>query len=111
MTEFADYAWKIDKDYTEYYDDIEPHPQGRHKIAPAFDVVKIEGPHNVDPNLLASLAKGGGQAFQLWDDDGLLYYSGRWIEGDDESNPLDDYGTPAAGATAMTVGNHQPFIS
>jgi hypothetical protein len=42
-------------------------------------------------------------AFKMYDDDGALYYAGK-IWGDfDGSEPLDDFGTPAAGCTEIKL--------
>jgi hypothetical protein len=45
--------------------------------------------------------------FQMFDDDGELYYSGLMLPGDDGDllAPLDDFGTPNAGCTTIKVAN------
>lgn len=51
--------------------------------------------------------KGNGteltKRFRMLDDDGELYYEGRCDSDDDENalGPLDDFGTPNAGATTI----------
>jgi hypothetical protein len=51
--------------------------------------------------------KAEGKEFQIFDDDGIHYYSGFYIGLDDESlfGPLEDYGTPNAGATEIRYKN------
>lgn len=54
-----------------------------------------------DPETL----KRSGRRFRLLDDDGEVYYEGRWngLEGDeaDAFGPLHDFGGPNAGCTEM----------
>ena len=50
--------------------------------------------------------------FQMWDDDGNLMYSGWCIEaeggmGEEGFAPLDDFGTPNAGATEIRYKNEK----
>lgn len=69
----------------------------------------VTGPRDVDSGILARLQAGEGLKFQIQDDDGELYYSGRFIgPGSDEGNladeafgPLHDFGLPNAGATEI----------
>jgi hypothetical protein len=107
---YADYGWLIDRDYSEgdYQDGVGDKPSRRNTYA----TVEVMGPRGISPEIEAKLRSGKGQAFQLYDADGGLYYTGRWIEGDDpeSNNPLDDYGAPNAGCTYMNVGNNQPYI-
>lgn len=44
-----------------------------------------------------------GQPFQMFDDDGELYYTGRYVGDDSEDmfKPLDDFGEPNAGCTGI----------
>lgn len=70
--------------------------------------VNLVGPSAISPTILARLHAGEGQEFRMFDDDGDLYYEGRCIH--DESadgmfGPLDDYGTPNAGATEIRYKN------
>ena len=91
---FSTYAWFIDKSFIE---------------DSTFGIscdVSITGPGNprLDPKLERKLLDGDGTAFKLYDDDRNLYYTGR-IVGDFEGfEPLDDFGTPNAGATAIKIG-------
>lgn len=71
--------------------------------------VKIYGPHNITNEQQSKLSSGSGQKFKMYDDDGELYYSGQYIGPDDEFmfSPLDDYGTPNAGATEIRYLNSE----
>lgn len=86
MAVFARYAWIITTDH--------------------FDgtAAKIEGPRDASPAKLAELHAGGGTPFRMRDDDGELYFSGRFA-GDDTSEaafgPLQDYGMPDSGCTSI----------
>lgn len=65
--------------------------------------VEIIGPRQCSKAMIAQLRKGKGQAFRMKDDDGILYYSGRYIGPDDEwmFSPLSDFGEPNAGAVII----------
>jgi len=78
--------------------------------------VGIIGPGDATEAEVAALKAGQGRAFKMYDDDGILYYEGRWIEGaqrrvivmglslpqdSDEFEPLDCFGTPNAGCTRI----------
>tara|TARA_R100001530_G_scaffold128140_1_gene97722 strand:+ start:75 stop:353 length:279 start_codon:yes stop_codon:yes gene_type:complete len=78
------YWWKITQDHIDeaYQDDSE----------------NLVGPRNADQTITANKA-----VFKLYDDDGELYYSGE-IYGDyDGFEPLDDFGAPNAGCTAIKI--------
>ena len=47
------------------------------------------------------------QAFKMFDDDGILYYRGFNVEGDDDDGfePLDHFGMPNAGCTEIKYKN------
>ncbi len=103
MTEHAQYAWVIDRDYLCEQDAS----AGRNDVG-------TSGPHDADPDFLDRLANGYGHKFRIYDDDGELYYSGRFIADDGIAGhvedgwhseygfgPLDDFGTPNAGATEI----------
>lgn len=87
------YAWIINRDHL-------------HAASPETFTSEVGtiGPRNVTPDQEAALHRGEGTAFRMRDDDGELYYSGRFL-GDSESEeafaPLDDFGTPNAGATTI----------
>jgi len=65
--------------------------------------VDIMGPKSISDETVKKLKNGEGTAFKIYDGDGELYYEGRMIEngGEEQLAPLDDYGTPNAGATAL----------
>jgi hypothetical protein len=126
---YANYAWIIDRDYTVDLADHDPRynetlKRFEHTVPKNFETVDdLAGPHNAHPRALTDLQNGKGTAFQLWDDDGIRYYSGRFFDTlnglgyDDvdendwnEMGPLGDYGEPAAGATHMTIKNGEPYI-
>lgn len=50
-------------------------------------------------------AKTEGREFRMLDDDGIVYYHGKvWYSenvNEDDGNPLDDFGTPNAGAVTL----------
>lgn len=124
---YANYAWII----TQEMDDFDHEPvydntarRYKHSIPKKFRDVNVAGPRNMHPDTKAALEAGQGQAFQLWDDDGVLVYRGRWFEdcteagfagcevnGFGDGDPLGDYGAPNWGCTEMTVGNMRGFIS
>lgn len=119
MTDYAPYAWLITHD--SIADPAEP--LGTNCNAPG-----VVGPHNADPELVRTLHQAANigkdkysqypgntvKWFKLYDDDGNLYYTGVWTgeEGAgygsgmfadevDGMEPLDDFGTPNAGATEI----------
>lgn len=128
MTRYANYAWIIDKDYLVDIGNHEPRfnestMRFEHTVPKRFGNVDIQGPVRAHPQALLDLKAGKGTAFQLWDDDGIRYYSGRFFKtldglgydnvdeyDNNESGPLGDYGTPNAGATEMTIKNGEPYI-
>ncbi len=61
----------------------------------------VIGPRDIPDDLEAALDAGKGEAFKMYDDDGEHYYSGRIVGDYDGFEPLDDYGTPNAGATEI----------
>lgn len=99
------YAWLITKDHTADEDD-EPGTNA--------NAIGITGPSTATPEDLARLEAGEGDTFEMYDDDGEKYYTGRLVVSgelthDDEeacSGPLDDYGTPNAGATEIRWPGH-----
>lgn len=97
MSHETRYGWCFDTDHLATGDD-EPDLQW--------------GPRDLSPDLEADLEVQLGHEFRIYDDDGELYYTGRLVTdppADDpwelEDNvlfaPLDDYGTPGAGATEI----------
>lgn len=75
--------------------------------------VGVTGPRTARDETIARLQKGEGDAFRLLDDDGLVYYHGRFLDDtlaeDYQSEPefqaLDCYGTPNAGAAWIQYRN------
>jgi len=64
----------------------------------------VEGPHGL------SIHADNQTLFRMYDDDGILYYSGK-IWGDfDGFEPLDDFGTPNAGCTWITLKDNKTGI-
>ena len=98
---FAKYAWHI---HTSHID----HPVGTddddYEFGRPVDV-SITGPGvpALDPNLELKLINGEGDKFELFDDDGELYYVGRIIGDFEGFEPLDDFGTPNAGCTRIDI--------
>lgn len=111
----ASYGWKIDTDLLADPGD-EPGTN--------LNAVGVKGPSNIDPALEAKLDAGEGFRFRIYDDDGELYYEGRFVTTDEmepkavrsehfrlpicggvvpESafGPLHDFGSPNAGATEI----------
>ena len=85
--EAATYAWVIDKDHL-----AEP---GAEPGSFADNAATVSGPGNAPAELLAKLKDGDGIEFRLYDDDGELYYTGRFVpadlsDGEEGFGPLDD---------------------
>jgi hypothetical protein len=73
------------------------------------------GPRRATDEQIARLRAGEGHEFQMRDDDGELYYTGRLI-GDKDSEeagfgPLDDFGMPNAGATSIAYRQGAVFVT
>ena len=85
----SDYAWVITRDV------LENRPVTI--LGPRISSYWIDGETKADT---ARRLRGeeGRQRFQLLDCDGEVYYEG-YLVGGDGMEPLDDYGTPAAGCT------------
>lgn len=84
------YAWRIDKDhlYTEE-DSFTPNEAG------------IQGPRDASEELLSALASGQGMTFKMYDDDDILYYTGRIVGDYEGDEPLSDFGMPNAGCVKI----------
>ncbi len=69
--------------------------------------VGVIGPRSVPDSIVKQLKAGKGVPFKMYDDDGTLYYSGRYIGPMDETAfaPLEDFGTPDSGATSIKYRN------
>lgn len=88
------YAWIITKDHLADGSTI-------------TDEAGTTGPRRATADLLARLQAGEGQEFRMYDDDGELYYEGRYLGDDSEDmfGPLDDFGMPNAGAVRIDYKN------
>lgn len=87
-----------------------------------LNAVGVKGPSGIDPALEARLDAGEGHRFRIYDDDGELYYEGRFVSTEEVEpvavrsphfrlpicggtmpetafGPLHDFGSPNAGAT------------
>jgi hypothetical protein len=66
-----------------------------------FSAIGTVGPSNA--TLDAADIKATGKHFRLYDGDGELSYEGYCTSNDDDAafDPLDDFGTPNAGCTAI----------
>lgn len=56
------------------------------------------GPNNADESITANKA-----VFKLYDDDGILYYTGEIFGEYDGFEPLDDFGAPCDGCTGIKI--------
>jgi len=96
------YAWVITEDHLEGED--------------SFDV-GITGPSNAPNGLIVDVERGAGHVFELYDDDGELYYTGRIFTPNEDDYgyeevcfaPLDDFGGPWAGATEVRYPGRPQF--
>jgi len=84
------YAWEITHDYV----------SGPIKLS---DLKIVQGPANAPKELLEQLAAGEGEEFEMFDDDDNLYYKGLIVGEFDGFEPLDDFGMPNAGCTAIKL--------
>jgi len=107
----APYAWLITYDHIADYDE----PAGTN-----CNAIGMTGPRNINPVLetvLRTAARIGRASwhgpedvkwFRIFDDDGERYYSGVYVAVSDDPSgfePLDDFGTPNAGATEIQYYN------
>lgn len=90
------YAWMVTEDHL--YEGLSDEKSS----------VGVSGPSDAPAELLIQLAQGKGIRFQMKDDDGILYYRGRFVSSVDPDatseeafGPLEDYGTPNAGAVTI----------
>ena len=78
------YYWKILVDHT--------------GAGSSIDDSGVTGPRGCDTRLCANPAK-----FEMFDDDGELYYTGTIYGEYDGSEPLEDFGMPNAGCTRIDI--------
>jgi len=83
----APYRWVITKDLLNVNNSNNPHPR-----------VYVTGPSGADDNLISNPS-----AFTMYDDDEICYYEGLIFGDYDGFEPLDDYGTPNSGCTAIKI--------
>ena len=94
----CDYAWVIDVDHLA--------GEGAEPGIIATNAATVTGPRDAPGELLAALKDGSGIQFRMFDDDGELYYTGRFVpadlsDGEEGFGPLDDFGMPNAGAVTV----------
>lgn len=58
----------------------------------------VKGPYDYDESI-----EDNPMSFELYDDDGTLYYTGILYGDFDGFEPLDDFGCPAAGCTGVKI--------
>ncbi len=94
----ATYAWRITVDNLVEAGTSDPEESE----------VGVTGPRDAPAELLARLDRGEGHTFRMYDDDGILYYTGKAVWRDDAGDhedhlvgPLRDFGSPNAGAVLI----------
>ena len=92
----TDYSWVVTKDHTAEPGD----PAGTN-----MNAIGMLGPRGVTKTAEEITTKG--IPFRMLDDDNELYYEGFYLGPDDETlfAPLDDFGTPNAGAAIIQYKN------
>jgi hypothetical protein len=95
------YAWIITHDH------LEP-------VGSEYSEVGTAGPYRAPESMLRQLAEGEGYVFTMYDDDGILYYTGRLVTdepGSEESSygPLGDFGLPNAGAVEIRYAGRREW--
>jgi hypothetical protein len=81
----SEYGWKI----INYNEDL------------FGDECLAKGPYNLSAKLEKTLDSGIGVPFKMFDDDNEWYFDGIIVGIYDGLEPLDDFGTPYAGATEI----------
>lgn len=102
-------AWIIDVDKIASEEDKRENPDG----ACNLNAVGLMGPSTISEEAQELLRdKKNGTKFKMYDDDGELYYKGRFIldpkedeDEEDEFQPLDNFGTPNAGCSHIKYRN------
>lgn len=105
----AEYAWLITKDHL--FDGATNQTANPEWQMP--DEAGTTGPSDATPEQLAALADNQGHVFRMYDDDGILYYSGRMVGDPSEysDGPLRDFGGPNAGAVLIKWAGHPEWDS
>ncbi|PPG77454.1 hypothetical protein C5D98_14820 [Rathayibacter rathayi] len=73
----------------------------------------VIGPRDATAAQVEQLAEGKGEPFRMFDDDGELYYEGRFLgnpnpeeaDAEEQFEPLDCFGLPNAGAVRIEYRN------
>lgn len=85
---------------------IDHNPDPRAKPGTNCNAAGIVGPRGAKLTAQQICEHPDRQEFRMYDDDNELYYTG-FLVGPDLFAPLDDFGTPNAGATRIDVKNAQ----
>jgi hypothetical protein len=87
----ANYGWIVTRDYinTGEYKDL--------------DRKGTMGPRDISEAAVEDLKAGKGLEWKCYDDDGNLYYAGRYVgpDGEEQFGPLEDFAGPDAGAVTI----------
>jgi hypothetical protein len=87
----SEYGWIITKDHL-----------FRQFEAADVDRTGTIGPRNITDEMTEQLVNGEGNRFRMYDDDGNLYYEGRYLGDLEYGDPVIDFGGPDAGCTYMS---------
>ena len=79
------------------------------KPGSSLNAVGLVGPRGATLTTAEIAAHPQAKQFRLLDDDHTVYYEG-WLVGDDEFAPLDDFGEPSAGCTAVEILENGKWI-
>ena len=88
------YVWLIDRDHLDKKDMV--------SIGPSQSAFYVDG--ESQEKLIERIKTNPKvKQFRLFDDDGILYYSGYYVglDGEFEFAPLDDFGMPHSGCTEI----------
>jgi hypothetical protein len=104
----AAYGWIIDRETVSNENDESTAPEHRTKSRAGW-----VGPRDIGPEVEQRLRNGEGEQFRMYDDDGELYYEGRYIGPNDETafGPLTDLGTPDAGAVRIDYNEGGKWVT
>lgn len=67
------------------------------------EVVSILGPSDITPELQKRLSTSEAISFKMYDDDNILYFSGKIVGDYDGYEPLIDFGVPDSGCTSIRI--------
>ena len=98
------YAWIITKDHL--HDLFQDEPD-------TWDETGTCGPSDAPDDMLERVKQGEGHMFRMYDDDQVLYYTGRLVTDVDMLDvcdaPLVDFGAPNAGAVDIRWDGHSEW--